>query len=159
MDEDELPKEVKRIIEGLSEVENMMDEKFQDDDLFSVMPPWHLFADYPYYTLGRVFNKLEEGDSINVIPSIYGRRGECRDVLLVVIEPQFMTFFGDEVISEMRIRKRIESAGLFLKRCRTVRYVIFWASIFDFRMWSKLKQSYTWPTVILKPWKQKYQII
>ena len=159
MDEEELPKKVERIIEGLSEVENMMDEEFQDDDLFSVMPPWHLFADYPYYTLGRVFNKLEEGDSINVIPSIYGRRGECRDVLLVVIEPQFMTFFGDEVISEMRIRKRIESAGLFLKRCRTVRYVIFWASIFDFRMWSKLKQSYAWPTVILKPWKQKYEFI
>ena len=100
MDEDKLPKEVKRIIEGLSEVENMMDEKFQDDDLFSVMPPWHLFADYPYYTLGRIFDKLEEGDSINVIPPIYGRRGECRDVLLVVIEPQFMTFFGDEVVSE-----------------------------------------------------------
>jgi len=159
MDEEELPKKVERIIEGLSEVENMMDEKFQVDDLFSVMPPWHLFADYPYYTLGRVFDKLEEGDSINVIPSIYGRRGECRDVLLVVIEPQFMTFFGDEVVSEMRIRKRIESAGIFLKRCSTVRYVIFWASIFDFRMWSKLKQSYNWPTVILKPWKQKYQII
>jgi len=53
------------------------------------------------------------GDSINVIPSIYGRRGEYRDVLLVVIEPQFMTFFGDEVISELRIRKRIESAGYF----------------------------------------------
>jgi len=40
-----------------------------------------------------------------------------------------------------------------------VRYVIFWASIFDFRMWSKLKGSYTWPTVILKPWKQKYEFI
>ena len=75
MDEEELPKKVERIIEALSEVENMMDEEFQVDDLFSVMPPWHLFADYPYYTLGRVFDKLEEGDSINVIPSIYGRRG------------------------------------------------------------------------------------
>ena len=113
MDGEEFPKKVERIIAALSEVENMMDEKFQVDDLFSVMPPWHLFADYPYYTLGRVFDKLEEGDSINVIPSIYGRGGECRDVLLVVIEPQFMTFFGDEVISEMRIRKRIESAGCF----------------------------------------------
>jgi hypothetical protein len=70
-----------------------------------------------------------------------------------------VTLFGDEVISEMRIRKRIESAGMFLKRCSTVRYVIFWASIFDFRMWSKLKGSYTWPTVILKPWKQNYEII
>ena len=158
MDEEKLPKEVERIIKSLSEAENMIDEELRDDDMFSVMPPWHLF-DYPYYPLGRVFNKLEEGDSINIIPSIYGRRGECRDVLLVVIEPQFMTFFGDEVISEMRIRKRIESAGLFLKRCRTVRYVIFWASIFDFRLWSKLKQSYTWPTVILKPWRQKYEFI
>jgi len=159
MDEDELPKEVERIIEGLSKAENMIDEELPNDDLFSVMPPWHLFADYPYYTLGRVLDKLEEGDSINVIPSIYGRGGECRDVLLVVIEPQFMTFFGDEVISEMRIRKRIESAEIFLKRCSTVRYVIFWASIFDFRMWSKLKGSYNWPIVILKPWKQKYEFI
>ena len=78
MDEEELPKEVKRIIEGLSEAENMIDEEFQDDDLFSVMPPWHLFADYLYYTLGRVFDKLEEGDSINVIPSIYGRGGRAQ---------------------------------------------------------------------------------
>jgi len=103
MDEGELPKEVEKIIEGLSKAENMIDEEFRDDDILSVMPPWHLY-DYPYYPLGGVFDKLEEGDSINVIPSIYGRRGECRDVLLVVIEPQFMTFFGDEVISEMRIR-------------------------------------------------------
>ena len=158
MDEDDLPKEVERIVEGLSKAENMIDEEFPEDDLLSGIPPWHLF-DYPYYPLRRVFDNLKEGYSINVIPSIYGRRGECRDVLLVVIEPQFMTFFGDEVVSEMRIRKRIESAGIFLKRCRTVRYVIFWASIFDFRMWSKLKQSYTWPTVILKPWKQKYEFI
>ena len=55
----------------------MMDEKFQVDDLFSVMPPGHLFADYPYYTLGRVFDKLKVGDSINVIPSIYGRGGNA----------------------------------------------------------------------------------
>jgi len=159
MDREELPKKVERIIEALSEAENMTDEEFQDDDLLSVMPPWHPFIDYPYYPLGGVFDKLKVGDSINVIPSIYGRRGECRDVLLVVIEPQFITFFGDEVVSEMRIRKRIESARTFLKRCSTVRYVIFWASIFDFRMWSKLKGSYVWPTVILKPWKQKYEFI
>jgi len=77
MDEDELPKEVERIIEGLSKAENMIDEELPNDDLFSVMPPWHLFADYPYYTLGRVLDKLEEGDSINVIPSIYGRGGNA----------------------------------------------------------------------------------
>jgi len=39
MDEDELPKEVKRIIEGFSKAENMIDEEFQDDDILSVMPP------------------------------------------------------------------------------------------------------------------------
>jgi len=158
MVKEESPSKVDRIIEGLSEAENMMDEEFPDDDLLSGIPPWHLF-DYPYYPLRRVFDNLKEGDSINVIPSIYGTRGECRDVLLVVIEPPFMTLFGDEVISEMRIRKRIESARMLLQRCSTVRYVIFWASIFDFRMWSKLKGSSTWPIVILKPWKQKYEFI
>jgi len=158
MVKEESPSKVDRIIEGLSEAESVIDEEFPDDDLLSGITPWHLF-DYPYYPLRRVFDNLKEGDSINVIPSIYGTRGECRDVLLVVIEPPFMTLFGDEVISEMRIRKRIESAGMLLHRCNTVRYVIFWASIFDFRIWSKLKGSYTWPTVILKPWKQKYGII
>jgi hypothetical protein len=38
-----------------------------------------------------------------------------------------MALFGDEVISEMRIRKRIESARILLQRCGTVRYVIFQA--------------------------------
>jgi len=57
MDEDELQKEVERIIEGLSNAENMMDEEFPDDDLLSVIPPWHLFRDYPYYPLGEVFDK------------------------------------------------------------------------------------------------------
>jgi hypothetical protein len=155
---EESPSKVDRIIEGPSEAENMIDDEFPDDGLLSVMPPWHLY-DYPYYPLGGVFDKLKVGDSINVIPSIYGRRGECRDVLLVVIEPQFMTFLGDEVVTEMRIRKRIESARTFLKKCSTVRYMIFLASIFGFRTWSKLKGSYAWPTVILKPWKQKYEFI
>ena len=35
MDEDELPKEVKRTIEGLSKAEIMIDEEFPDDDLLS----------------------------------------------------------------------------------------------------------------------------
>jgi len=74
MVKEESPSKVDRIIEGLSEAENMMDEEFPDDDLFSGIPPWYLF-DYPYYPLRRVFDKLKEGDSINVIPSIYGRRG------------------------------------------------------------------------------------
>ena len=39
MDEDELPKEVEKIIEGLSKAENMIDEEFRDDDILSVMPP------------------------------------------------------------------------------------------------------------------------
>jgi hypothetical protein len=76
MDEDELPKEVERIIEGLSNAENMIDEEFPNDDLLSVIPPWHLY-DYPYYPLGVVFDKLKVGDSINVIPSIYGRGGNA----------------------------------------------------------------------------------
>jgi len=43
MDEDELPKEVERIIEGFSRAENMIEEEFPSDDLLSVIPPWHLF--------------------------------------------------------------------------------------------------------------------
>jgi len=76
MDEDELPKKVERIIEGLSNAENMIDEEFPNDNLLSVIPPWHLY-DYPYYPLGVVFDKLKVGDSINVFPSIYGRRGNA----------------------------------------------------------------------------------
>jgi len=77
MDEEELSKEVKRIIKSLSEAENMIDEEFRDDDILSVIPPGNLFRDYPYYSLGGVFDKLKVGDSINVIPSIYGRRGNA----------------------------------------------------------------------------------
>jgi len=76
MDKDELPKEVERIIEGLSKAENMIDGEFPDDDLLTGIPPWHLF-DYPYYPLRRVFDNLKEGYSINVIPSIYGRGGNA----------------------------------------------------------------------------------
>jgi len=39
MVKEESPSKVDRIIEGLSEAENMMDEEFPDDDLLSGIPP------------------------------------------------------------------------------------------------------------------------
>jgi len=59
---------------------------------------------------------------------------------------------------EMRIRKRIDSALNLIKRCIT-RYVIFWASIWDFRLWSKYQSQFSNQIVILKPWKKDIIIL
>ncbi|MGC8585880.1 MAG: hypothetical protein ACP5L4_07210, partial [Thermoplasmata archaeon] len=65
---------------------------------------------------------------------------------------------ADEWHPEMRLRKRIDSAMDLVDRCKT-RYVIFWASIWDFRLWRKYESKFSGQTVILKPWKMKYILL
>jgi len=50
----------------------------------------------------------------------------------------------------MRIRKRIDSALNLFKRCNKG-YVIFWASIWNFKLWSKYLSQFSNQIVILKP--------
>ncbi|MGC8689789.1 MAG: hypothetical protein ACP5UG_07095 [Thermoplasmata archaeon] len=152
--EGELPEKVREILKDLAEIENSIDENFPDDDWL-----W----DYPFIhrrligPLVPIFEK-EHGGEINVIPPRYGSRGNCRDKLLVFIEPSFWILQADEWHPEMRLRKRIESAINLVDRCKT-RYVIFWASIWDFRLWRKYESKFSGQTVILRPWKMKYIIL
>jgi len=71
----------------------------------------------------------------------------------------FLVLQGDECHPEMRLKKRIESAINFIKRCGNARYIVFWASIWEFRMWRKYDGYFNGKTVILKPWKLAHIIL
>jgi hypothetical protein len=75
----------------------------------------------------------------------------CRTILLGIT--------GDEYHPEMRLKKRIEFPFDFIKRCGNVRYIVFWASIWEFRMWRKYEGYFNGKTVILKPWNLAYMIL
>jgi len=156
MEDEELPEKIKALLEGLNEMEGIFDESFPDDDgLWD--DPWFRHHLPPIF--GPLRRRLGEGGEINIIPPGYGGEGECTDTLLVFIEPSFWVLQGDECHPEMRLKKRIESAIDFIKRCGNVRYIVFWASIWEFRMWRKFEGYFNGKTVILKPWKLAHIIL
>jgi hypothetical protein len=149
MRDEEIPNKIRNIVEKLNGLENNFDEMNFDDDLL-MMDHFHPFRRFwPDITLNEIISE----DGVNIIPSSYGKRGECQDTLLVFIEPSFMIFQGDEYHPEMRIKKRIETALDFInRRCNSVKYIIFWASVWEFRIWKKYKKEFQKNLVILKPW-------
>ena len=157
MENKELPDKIIGLFEGLNRIERFFDELFPDDDSFPYDEPWwtirRIFRD--------VFNDIYERSEveINVIPRILGRPGKCTDTLLVFIQPSFLTFQGDEYHPEMRLKKRIESAIDFCSKCKNAKYIIFWASVWEFRIWEKYKDRFANQTVILKPWKLPHIIL
>jgi hypothetical protein len=157
MENEELPEKIKALLEGLSEMEGIFDESFPDDDI-----PW----DYPWYIWHRhhnifdpVHRRLGEGQEINIIPPRYGEYEKCTDTLLVFVEPSFWILQGDECHPEMRLKKRIESAMNFIDRCGNARYIVFWSSIWEFRMWKKYEKQFSGKVVILKPWGFRHIIL
>jgi len=157
MENKELPDKIIGLIEELNRAERFFDEAFPDDDFYQYEELW-----WAYRRIFRdVFIDIYERSKveINVIPHILGGRGKCTDTLLVFIEPSFLTFQGDEYHPEMKLKKRIESAIDFCSKCKNVKYIIFWASIWEFRMWEKYKDRFANQTVILKPWKLHHIIL
>ena len=135
MEDEELPEKIKALLEGLNEMEGIFDESFPDEDSLWD-DPWFRHHLHPIF--GPVRRRLGEGGEINIIPPRYGGKGDCTDTLLVFIEPSFWVLQGDECHPEMRLKKRIKSAIDFIKRCGNVRYIVFWASIWEFRMWKEI---------------------
>jgi len=156
MENEELPEKIKALLEGLNEAEGIFDEFFPEDD-WLMDDPWFRHHLPPIF--GPLRRRLGEGGEINIIPPRYGGKGECTDTLLVFVEPSFWILQGDECHPEMRLKKRIESAIDFIKRCGNVRYIVFWASIWEFRMWRKYEGYFNGKTVILKPWKLAHIIL
>ncbi|MGC9124062.1 MAG: hypothetical protein ACP5IB_08375 [Thermoplasmata archaeon] len=148
----ELPEKIKNILDILDKIENSIDEEFPDDD-------WMWDWDYPFIhrrlmkPLGPILKRVFEGGDVNIVPKRYGIPGKCEDTLVVFIEPSFWFLQPDEWHPEMRLKKRIESALNVIKSCNT-RYVIFWASIWEFRMWRKYKPLFSNQIVILRPYKE-----
>jgi len=59
----------------------------------------------------------------------------------------------------MRLKKRIESAINFINECGNARYIVFWSSIWEFRMWKKYEKQFSDKVVILKPWGFRHIIL
>jgi len=157
MENEELPEKIKSLFEGLSEMEGIFDEFFRDDDWLRDDPwiIWH--RDYQIFD--QVHRRLGEGQEINIIPPRYGREGKCTDTLLVFVEPSFWILQSDESHPEMRLKKRIESAMNFIDKCGNTRYIVFWLSIWEFRMWKKYEKQFSAKVVILKPWGFRHIIL
>ncbi|MFP3131496.1 MAG: hypothetical protein RXR51_07985 [Nitrososphaeria archaeon] len=157
MENKELPDKIIGLFKELNRAERSFDEWFPDDDLFPYDEPWWVYR----RTFRDVFNDIYKRSEveINVIPRILGGPGKCTDTLLIFIQPSFLTLQGDEYHPEMRLKKRIESAIDFCSKCKNVKYIIFWASIWEFRIWEKYKNRFANQTVILKPWKLPHIIL
>jgi len=151
MENKELPAKIIGLFEELNRAERYFDEAFPNDDLFPYDERWWAYRRIFHDVFGRI-DERSKGE-INIIPHILGGPGECTDTLLVFIEPSFLTFQGDEYHPEMRLKKRTESAIDFVNICKNTKYIIFWASIWEFRMWEKYKDRFAGQTVLLKPWK------
>lgn len=91
--------------------------------------------------------------NVNIIPGVYGMDGDCRDTLMVIVEPSRFIYQADEFNVEMRIIKRIETAANFVSRkCPDVKYILFWAAIWDYYAWNNHKNKFTKQKAYLKPW-------
>jgi len=157
MENEELPEKIRTLLEGLSEMEGIFDESFPDDDsLWDYL--WIIWRRYPHI-FDPVHRRLGEGHEINIIPPRYGECGKCTDTLLVFVEPSFWILQADESHPEMRLKKRIESAINFINRCGNARYIVFWSSIWEFRMWKKYEKQFSGRVVILKPWGFRHIIL
>jgi len=156
MENEELPEKIKALLEGLSEAEGIFDEFFPDDDWLRD-DPWFRHHLPPIF--GPLRRRLGEESEINIVPPRYGGKGECTDTLLVFIEPSFWILQGDESHPEMRLKKRIESTINFIDRCGNARYIVFWSSIWEFRMWKKYEKQFSGKVVILKPWGFRHIIL
>jgi len=157
MENEELPEKIKSLLEGLSEAEGIFDESFLDDDsLWDYR--WIIWRRH-HHIFDQVHRRLGEGQEINIIPPRYGECGKCTDTLLVFVEPSFWILQGDESHPEMRLKKRIESAMNFIDRCGNARYIAFWSSIWEFRMWKKYEKQFSGKLVILKPWGLRHIIL
>jgi len=157
MENEELPEKIKALLEGLNEMEGIFDESFPDDDWLRDYP-WIIWHHYPHI-FDPVHRRLGEGQEINIIPPRYGECGKCTDTLLVFIEPSFWILQGDESHPEMRLKKRIESTINFIDRCGNAKYIVFWSSIWEFRMWKKYEKQFSGKVVILKPWGFRHIIL
>jgi len=157
MENEELPEKIKALLEGLSEAEGIFDEPFPDDDSLWDYP-WIIWHHYPHI-FDPLHKRLGEGQEINIIPPRYGECGKCTDTLLVFVEPSYWILQGDESHPEMRLKKRIESAINFINRCGNARYIVFWSSIWEFRMWKKYEKQFSGNVVILKPWGLRHIIL
>jgi len=149
MENEELPKKIKALLEGLNEAEGIFDEFFPDDDWLRD-DLWIFRHHYPHI-FDTLHKRLREGQEINIIPPRYGGEGKCTETLLVFVEPSFWILQGDESHPEMRLKKRIESAMNFIDRCGNARYIMFWSSVWEFRMWKKYEKQVSGKAVILKP--------
>jgi len=160
MEKEELPEKIKTLLEELSEMEVIFDKFFPDDDWLRD-DQWIFRHHYPHI-FDPVYRRLGEIQEINIIPPRYGREGregKCTDTLLVFVEPSFWILQGDESHPEMRLKKRIESTINFIDRCGNARYIVFWSSIWEFRMWKKYEKQFSGKVVILKPWGFRHIIL
>jgi len=157
MKNEKLSEKVKNLLKGLNDAEEIIDEAISDDEW--LLEEVSTILEHPGEIFDPVYRPLGEGEKINVIPSKYGKKGECTDTLLVFVEPSFWILQGDECHPEMRLKKRIESSINFISICKEINYIVFWASIWEFRIWKKYEKYFTKQTIILKPWGLDYMIL
>lgn len=154
----DLPEEVMNVIRGLGEIEERIDHilsKMENDETGEIdEDTWAEFSmDFPFHRwpFWPIVSPLIRS-GVNVIPGYYGTKGECSDTLLVVVEPRIITLYPWDCDLERNLKRRICDARNHLNRCPHTRYIIFWASSWDFRAWKRYGGRFTGRTVVLKPW-------
>ncbi|PYB67480.1 hypothetical protein DMB44_08645 [Thermoplasma sp. Kam2015] len=112
-----------------------------------------LWIDFPFrhWPFWPIASRLIRSD-VNVVPGYYGIKGECSDTLLVLVEPRIIALYPWGCDLERRFRRRMDDARNHLNRCPGTRYIIFWASNWDFRAWKRYGGRFSSRTVVLKPW-------
>lgn len=157
---EELPSSIINLSKDLTAIENRIFE-FADDSLDDKLniEIWHeIMHGYPIdwpRPLSRMVRHSINGtkNNINIIPGGYGMNGNCQDTLMIVIEPSRFIYQADEYNVEMRIIKRIGTAVNFVStKCINVKYILFWAGIWDYYSWNTYKNKFTKQKIYLKPW-------
>ena len=156
----ELPDKIKDLLGKLSSIEEEADEfikRFENEESGDIdldYEIWRHMRHWPFGPYGPIWSDLHDlQGGINVIPRAYGTHSDCKDTLLVIVEPSLLTLLPRECILEKKLKKRFDDTIRHLQNCSNTQYIVFWASPWEFRVWAEYKNKLRGKTVLLKPWK------
>ncbi len=157
IERESLPERINDLFDSLKDLENLFKDYFNEEKSIWKGTDEEIAKKIsePFGPIGR--GRLEGAD-INVIPPRYGRKTyRCYDTLLVILEPSIYILTPNECYPDIRMENRINDALKHIEKCKNlkhvdVRYVIFWAGFWDFRLWNKYRYYFQGKQVFLVPW-------
>jgi hypothetical protein len=157
IDRESLPEKINDLFDTLKDLENLFKDYFKEKESFWDGSDEEIAKKIsePFGGIGK--RRLEESE-INVIPTRYGRKtNRCYDTLLVIMEPSIYILTPNECYPDIRMGNRINDALKHIRYCENlkifeVKYIIFWAGFWDFKLWNKYRNDFQGKHVFLVPW-------